>query len=109
MYSAWGCKGTTLADAEKSVVAVILSDLPSDALAQEGLRPRVLGLRPAAQSSPSQNPRERQCPTGDGSDAGASEGPLLFISGIENKSRFFSPANSAGLQNDTARTFSTTS
>ncbi|OFW33723.1 MAG: hypothetical protein A3J28_12705 [Acidobacteria bacterium RIFCSPLOWO2_12_FULL_60_22] len=32
---------------------------------------------------------------------------LLFISDIENKSRFFSPAKTAGLQNDTFRVLST--
>ncbi|OFW32627.1 MAG: hypothetical protein A3J28_03715 [Acidobacteria bacterium RIFCSPLOWO2_12_FULL_60_22] len=32
---------------------------------------------------------------------------LLFIPDGENKSRFFSPANTAGLQNDTFRGFST--
>jgi hypothetical protein len=34
---------------------------------------------------------------------------LLFISDAENKSRFFSPADTAGLQNDTSRGFSTNS
>ncbi len=33
---------------------------------------------------------------------------LLGISDVESKSRFFSPANTAGLQNDTSRGFSGT-
>jgi hypothetical protein len=32
---------------------------------------------------------------------------LLFISNAENKSEFFSPADTAALQNDTLRLFST--
>jgi len=34
---------------------------------------------------------------------------LLFISGAENKSRFFSPPNNVGLQNDISQGFSTSS
>jgi len=34
---------------------------------------------------------------------------LFFISHVENKSRFFSPTNRVGLQNDISQSFSTSS
>ncbi len=65
----------------------------SDDVMLSDLRPRVLGLRRAAQ---------RLWPTGR--TPGRAK-HLLFSREVKSKGRFFSPAKSVGLQNDIHRVF----